>query len=200
MGHKIESCYSVCAILSFILNYFLRNVLDLERAPTSRLPAMTTPMTIQQAAAATGLSVHTLRYYERIGLLDPVARRSNAHRQFREEDIRWIDFLLKLRRTGLPVRDMLRYAEWRREGNTPESVSARKALLEQHTQSVEQTIAALQDNLTVLQLKIAMYSDMQANFGAEIDLPSIHPKDSLHDQQSAPQTDSGTSRRRNRIS
>lgn len=184
-----------------MLKYFLRNVLDLEHAPTSRLPAMTTPMTIQQAAAATGLSVHTLRYYERIGLLDPVARRSNAHRQFREEDIRWIDFLLKLRRTGLPVRDMLRYAEWRREGNTPESVSARKALLEQHTQSVEQTIAALQDNLTVLQLKIAMYSDMQANFGAEIDLPSIHPKDSLHEHQpSAPQTDSGTSRHRNRIS
>ena len=119
-------------------------------------------MTIQQASATTGLSVHTLRYYERIGLLDPVTRRNNTHRLFREDDIRWITFLLKLRRTGLPVRDMLRYAELRRLGDTPESVAARKALLEQHTQSVEQTLAELQGNLNVLRKKICMYEEMEA--------------------------------------
>lgn len=118
-------------------------------------------MTIQQAAAATGLSVHTLRYYERIGLLDPVQRRGNTHRLFRDEDIQWIGFLLKLRTTGLPIRDMLRYAELRRLGNTPESVSARKALLEQHTQTVEKTLAELQSNLAVLHKKIVMYEHMQ---------------------------------------
>src|SRR5450830_264594 len=101
---------------------------------------MTPSMTIQQAAKQTGLSVHTLRYYERIGLLDPVARRDNTHRLFREEDIRWIDFLLKLRGTGLPVRDMLRYAELRRQGDTSESVAARKALLVEHTRSVEKNL------------------------------------------------------------
>ncbi|MFZ6848314.1 MerR family transcriptional regulator [Undibacterium sp. RuRC25W] len=119
-------------------------------------------MTIQQAAKQTGLSVHTLRYYERIGLLDPVARRDNTHRLFREEDIRWIDFLLKLRGTGLPVRDMLRYAELRRQGDTSESVAARKALLVEHTRSVEKTLAELQGNLTILQKKICLYEEMQA--------------------------------------
>ena len=123
---------------------------------------MNTTLTIQQASVATGLSVHTLRYYKRIGLLDPVTRRDNSHRLFFDEDIRWIEFLLKLKRTGLPIRDMVRYAEWRRQGNTPESVAARKALLKQHTHSVEQALAELQGNLEVLRKKIDMYEDIEA--------------------------------------
>ena len=123
---------------------------------------MTTSLTIQQAAAKTGLSVHTLRYYEKIGLLDPIARQDNTHRLFREEDLLWIGFLLKLRSTGLPIRDMLRYAELRRAGNTAESVSARKALLQQHARTVEETIAELQSNLSILHMKVKMYEDMEA--------------------------------------
>ncbi len=122
---------------------------------------MTTSLTIQQAAAKTGLSVHTLRYYEKIGLLDPIARQDNTHRLYREEDLLWIGFLLKLRSTGLPIRDMLRYAELRRAGNTAESVSARKALLQQHARAVEETIAELQSNLSVLHMKVNMYKDLE---------------------------------------
>ncbi|MBI3283587.1 MAG: MerR family transcriptional regulator [Burkholderiales bacterium] len=146
---------------------------------------MTTSMTIQQAAAATGLSVHTLRYYERIGLLDPVPRLVNSHRLFRAEDLRWIGFLLKLRSTGLPVRDMLHYAELRRQGDTPESVSARKALLEQHTQSVEQTLAELQSNLAVLHKKIAMYETMQAGLPASVIPSTPTNEDASHERHQA---------------
>jgi len=121
---------------------------------------MTHFLTIRETAALTGLSTHTLRYYERIGLLDPVARRDSSHRLFSQQDLAWIQFLLKLKATGLPVREMLRYAELRRAGNTVESMSARRALLEQHTQEVQQTIAALQDNLRVLQAKLVMYDGM----------------------------------------
>lgn len=122
---------------------------------------MTTSMTIAQAAAATGLSVHTLRYYERIGLLDPVERRDNSHRRYTQDDLNWIDFLLKLKATGLPVRAMLRYAELRRLGNTMESVAERKAILLDHTLSVQHTLAELQSNLAVLHQKIALYGDME---------------------------------------
>jgi DNA-binding transcriptional MerR regulator len=122
---------------------------------------MTTSLTIQQAAAKTGLSAHTLRYYEKIGLLDPIARQDNTHRLYREEDLLWIGFLLKLRSTGLPVRDMLHYAALRRLGDIPESVSARKALLEQHTRTVEATIAELQNNLAILHTKIKLYEAME---------------------------------------
>ncbi|MFL9925542.1 MerR family transcriptional regulator [Herbaspirillum lusitanum] len=122
---------------------------------------MTSSLTIQQAAKATGLSVHTLRYYERIGLLDPVERRDNSHRLYRDDDLRWIGFLLKLRSTGLPVRGMLRYAELRRMGDTMESVSERKAILQAHTLSVEATLAELQSNLAVLHKKIDTYCELE---------------------------------------
>ncbi|WP_034292363.1 MerR family transcriptional regulator [Herbaspirillum sp. RV1423] len=142
---------------------------------------MTTSLTIQQAAAATGLSVHTLRYYERIGLLDPVTRKDNSHRLYREEDLLWIGFLLKLRSTGLPIRDMLRYAELRRQGDTRDSVSARKALLEQHTHTVEQTLAELQSNLTVLHKKIALYEAMEAAPPTDVVTQPLPPQPSHED-------------------
>ncbi len=127
---------------------------------------MTTSLTIQQAAAATGLTVHTLRYYERVGLIDPVPRQDNKHRLYREEDILWIEFLLKLRSTGLPIRHMLRYAELRRLGNQLESVSERKTILQQHTLSLEATLAELQANLAVMHKKIAMYADIEQTLHA----------------------------------
>jgi DNA-binding transcriptional MerR regulator len=118
-------------------------------------------MTIAQAAVATGLSVHTLRYYERIGLLDPVERRDNTHRRYTQEDLDWIGFLLKLKSTGLPVREMLRYAELRRQGNTLESVAERKAILQAHALSVQHRLAELQSNLAVLHWKIDMYGEIE---------------------------------------
>lgn len=122
---------------------------------------MTTSLTIAQAAEATGLSVHTLRYYERIGLLDPVERRDNRHRRYTQEDLNWIDFLKKLKATGLPVRAMLHYAELRRVGNTLESVIERKAMLQAHTLCVQHTLAELQENLAVLQRKLVLYDELE---------------------------------------
>ena len=102
-------------------------MLDFECTLTNTLISMTTSLTIQQAASVTGLTVHTLRYYEQIGLIDPIHRKDNKHRLYREKDIEWIEFLLKLRSTGLPIQKMLRYAELRRLGNQRESVAERKA-------------------------------------------------------------------------
>lgn len=158
----------------------MAGALDLERTPTSRLAAMTTSLTIAQASEATGLSVHTLRYYERIGLLDPVERRDNRHRRYTQEDLNWIAFLKKLKATGLPVRAMLRYAELRRIGNTVESVSQRRAMLQAHTLCVQDTLAELQENLAVLQHKLALYDDLEQQVRAA--LPA-----SAGDKAAAPQ-------------
>lgn len=121
---------------------------------------MNTTLTIQQAAKVSGLSVHTLRYYERIGLIDPVPRQDNRHRQYRDEELRWIEFLLKLRATGMPIRQMLRYAELRRRGNDFESVFERKAMLEQHTRALEMQLDELQKTVAVMCRKIEMYNEM----------------------------------------
>lgn len=133
---------------------------------------MTTALSIQQVAAATGLSAHTLRYYERIGLIDPVPRAGNMHRQYRAEDIRWIEFLLRLRSTGLPIQQMLRYAELRRLGNQLCSVSERKALLAQHAQTLEAELANLQQTLEILHAKVTLYSEMETALQADAKQPT----------------------------
>jgi DNA-binding transcriptional MerR regulator len=127
---------------------------------------MATSITIQQAAAATGLSVHTLRYYEKIGLIDPVPRQSNRHRLYRKEDLRWIEFLLRLRATGMSIQQMLRYAELRRLGDQLGSVSERKTLLQQHAVALEAELLELQETLEMLRDKVALYAGMERQLKA----------------------------------
>jgi DNA-binding transcriptional MerR regulator len=122
---------------------------------------MTDALTIQQTAEACGLSVHTLRYYERIGLIKPVARRSNGHRLYRADDLNWIAFLLRLRATGMPIAQMRRYAQLRERGTQLASVQERKAMLQQHALAVEAEINTLSETLAYLQEKIAVYSTME---------------------------------------
>ena len=73
-------------------------------------------LTIQEVTKATGLSAHTLRYYERIGLIHPIEREENTRRRYTMDDVGWIDFLLKLRATGMTIKDMQRYAELLEKG------------------------------------------------------------------------------------
>jgi DNA-binding transcriptional MerR regulator len=69
-------------------------------------------VTIAEAARRTGVSVHTLRYYERAGLvITPVDRTHSGRRRYRTEDLKWISICTKLRATGMPIRTIRRYAE-----------------------------------------------------------------------------------------
>ncbi|WP_420223345.1 MerR family transcriptional regulator [Pigmentiphaga litoralis] len=122
---------------------------------------MTTFLSIAEAAAATGLTATTLRYYEQIGLIAPVERRSGA-RRYGDADLRWIEFLVRLRATGMSMRDMQRYAELLRQGPTPESVSERQALLEDHARRVEADLDTLTDTLARIRAKISGYAALKA--------------------------------------
>jgi len=114
---------------------------------------------IRQVAARTGLSVHTLRYYERNGLLEPVNRGSNGHRRYSAADIARIEFLTRLRATGMPIRQMHQFATLLRE--KPEAISDRRAILEAHELEVQKRIAELQQNLKVIQWKIQHYQELE---------------------------------------
>ncbi len=117
-------------------------------------------LTIQQAAESTGLSDHTLRYYERCGLIAPVGRSPSGHRQYSSNDLRWIEFLNKLRLTGMPIRQMQQYAALVR--SHPETAfGQRRQILEVHRESVLAQIQQLQDNLAVIDWKIQHYSDLE---------------------------------------
>lgn len=118
-------------------------------------------LTIQQVAAATGLSVHTLRYYERCNLIAPIGRSQSGHRRYLSNDIRWIEFLTKLRLTGMPIRQMQQYAALVRQ-HPDTSFHERRQMLEVHRESVVQQIQQLQDNLAVIDWKIQHYAELEA--------------------------------------
>lgn len=116
-------------------------------------------LTIQDVAGRTGLSVHTLRYYERIGLLDPVSRASNGHRRYALADLAWIEFLQRLRATGMPIHQMQRFAELRRLGQV--SLAARRSLLGVHKAEVRLRLQELTRHLAAIEEKIEQYRIME---------------------------------------
>jgi DNA-binding transcriptional MerR regulator len=114
-----------------------------------------TTWSISQVAEKCGLSQHTLRWYERIGLIGPMARASDGHRSFTDADLDWITVITKLRETGMPVSDMQRYAELVRSGGHE---AERLALLKRHREAVRRALAAQRDCLKLLNTKIDVYT------------------------------------------
>jgi DNA-binding transcriptional MerR regulator len=117
--------------------------------------------TIARAAELTGLTPDTLRYYERDGLLlTAVARSTTGHRRYQESDLRWIELVNCLRGTGMPIRDVRRYAALVRSGAGTES--ARLELLRAHRQQVLDQLAEVTAHLGAIDRKIDIYLDVLA--------------------------------------
>jgi DNA-binding transcriptional MerR regulator len=114
---------------------------------------------IAEAARRTGLTIDTLRYYERIELIDPPARDTGGRRTYTEDDLGWLGFLTKLRTTGMPIRLMREYAKLRRGG--PATASRRKQILVEQRRDVLDRIAELQGSLDVLNYKITNYEQIE---------------------------------------
>ena len=113
-------------------------------------------LTIQEVARATGLTPHTLRYYERIGLIHPINREENTRRCYTADDVGWIEFLLKLRATGMSIKDMQRYAELQRQGD--ETLPERVQMLMSLRDKVEAHIDEMNEHLKLIHYKIDYYS------------------------------------------
>jgi DNA-binding transcriptional MerR regulator len=113
-----------------------------------------------QVAEQTGFSLDTLRYYERIGLLDDIARNSGGQRVFTEDDVAWLRILRCLRETGMPIQRMVRYAELARGGD--ETVAERLELLREHDRDIDEKIATLRDEQDHIRSKIAYYQRTMA--------------------------------------
>ena len=119
--------------------------------------ATDTSLTIAEAAARAGVSVHTLRYYERAGLLTPIERNVSGHRRFTPEDVEWIVVCTRLRATGMPIRRIRAYAELVRDGDGNEA--DRLALLEAHREEVRERLAEVSRNLELIDYKIGFYRE-----------------------------------------
>lgn len=126
-------------------------------APPSRpRPEGQDHYTISEVVALTGLTAHTLRWYERIGLMPDVDRSHTGQRRYSNRDLDWLSLVGKLRLTGMPVADMVRYAELVRRGE--QTFDERRELLEATRRDVLNRVAELQDTLSVLDYKIDFYA------------------------------------------
>ena len=114
-------------------------------------------MSIGELAKRAGLTAYTLRYYERIGLLPYASRGVSGMRDYDESILGWIEFLGRLKTTGMPIRDMLRYAELRTIGAS--TMIERRELLEKHRDHIRVRLSELQTCLQVLDTKITGYSN-----------------------------------------
>ena len=140
-------------------------------------------LSVRDAADQTGVSVYTLHYYEREGLLR-TSRTSSGHRRYAQGDLGWIRILTCLRQTGMPIRKMREFAVLVQEGQpkipnevTPDLVSAnpvsanpvnvnieaRVRILEAHRVDVLANMAALGRNLEHLEGKISIYRQLLAD-------------------------------------
>jgi DNA-binding transcriptional MerR regulator len=119
---------------------------------------MTMTRSIQGAAAETGLSADTLRYYERIGVLPGIARTTSGHRRFSEGDIGWIKLVQCLRATGMSIDELHRYAMLMQQGDS--TAEERLHLLEEHRARIKHDLAELETALELVERKIAGYDGL----------------------------------------
>ena len=116
--------------------------------------------TIQEAAQEMDVSAHTLRYYEKIGLLPSIQRSDNGRRNYTEEDLGWVYWLKLLRESGMSIRAMKRYVEITRAGD--HTIDERCAMLEEHRNQLRAQIGKLQGYLKRLNQKVEFYQGYQA--------------------------------------
>lgn len=136
-----------------------RNEEKEEGLTMAQTPDMETLLTIQQVAQETGLSAYTLRYYERAGLINQHIERdqSSGHRTYTRDHLEWFEFIKRLRATGMPIRDIRRYAEFLNQGE--QTVQDRMHLLKQHRTRIETHLKETEDYLASLNEKIAYYEE-----------------------------------------
>ncbi|KAA6460967.1 MerR family transcriptional regulator [Acidobacteria bacterium AB60] len=118
-----------------------------------------TGYTIRTMAARCGMTTHTLRYYERVGLIQPVGRARNGHRRYSDADEAWLNFLHCMRDTNMPIREMQRYAALRENGEA--STLERRKILEDHRATIAAQIVALEKAHALLNHKIENYRKIE---------------------------------------
>lgn len=113
---------------------------------------------IEEVGELTGLTPHTLRYYERIGLLEPVPRAASGHRRYTEGDLGWVRFVVMLRQTGMSISESLTFMELTRAGD--HTVPERVRVLRSHRDALVAELAVLQRHLGAINRKIDIYEGM----------------------------------------
>ncbi|MBI3902444.1 MAG: MerR family transcriptional regulator [Nitrosomonadales bacterium] len=112
-------------------------------------------ITIGELARRSGLSAYTIRFYESVGVLRPIRRAANGHRRYHRDDVLWLEFVLKLKRTGMPLAEIRQYAQRRARGES--TLQPRLTMLKLHRKRLVIQMAELSKCASVLDGKIRTY-------------------------------------------
>ncbi len=123
-------------------------------------------MKIGEIARKTGLSIDTLRFYEKIGLIDRPVRDGAGRRDYDADVLDWIAFLARLNATGMKQADRIRYAALRRQGDM--TLAERRGMIETHRRAVAEQIDMLSGSLDLLDAKIETYREMERDHDRRI--------------------------------
>lgn len=117
-------------------------------------------LSIGELSRLSGLSTHTIRFYESVGVLKPAGRAANGHRRYHSDDILWLEFVLRLKVAGMPLAEIKQYAHLREQGET--TLHPRLAMLKRHRERLAAKIDELSNCADVLDEKIGVYRKMIA--------------------------------------
>ena len=123
-------------------------------------------ISIGELSRQTGLTAHTLRFYESAGVLRPVVRAANGHRRYHSNDVLWIEFVLKLKLTGMPLAGIRQYAQLREQGEL--TLYPRLAMLKLHQERLVARMKELSECANALDEKIRLYQEMIVKSEARI--------------------------------
>lgn len=115
-------------------------------------------MNIKNFSKLSGISSHTIRYYEKLGLLRSIHRNASGYRDFNNDDLLWVEFVKRLKDTAMPLKDIQTYARLRFEGEATQEL--RMNLLKKHAIQLEEKINSEKDHLRKLKLKVAHYEKL----------------------------------------
>lgn len=118
-------------------------------------------MNIKEFSKISGISAHTLRYYEKIGIFQKINRNYSGHRDFSEKDILWAEFISRLKETGMPLEQIKKYAVLRKQGE--HTADARMKLLKNHAISLKKKISDEKQHLNKINEKIKYYEKILIN-------------------------------------
>ena len=114
---------------------------------------------ISEVSKLTKLKPHTLRQYESIGLIKDIKRNSAGKRIYSDQDLKWLEVIIRLRATGMNINKMTEYARLRHMGD--KTILKRKNIMTEHLISIEHEIEALLEARDYVSKKIKIYSDME---------------------------------------
>ncbi len=116
-------------------------------------------MNISEVSKKLGVSSHTLRYYEKIGLIRNINKNESGNRDYSDKDIKWIEFLLKLKKLKMPISEILLYSELRYKGD--ETINIRYEMLEKQKKNLLIQIKEINSSIDFLDQKLEIYNEMK---------------------------------------